>query len=166
MTADGIEPIQPRSIRTAVRLMWVSAVLSLLSIALVLSRADSLKTDMRDRSNNGDQHLSPSAINFFADYVIVAVIFGAVVGFAFWAWLAWKNGQGRSWARILVSILGGLAVVQTPIGLAIGKNTPTSTALNVINLVLTLLIVVLLWRTESSEFYAASAAHKSGQVSG
>jgi hypothetical protein len=38
-------------------------------------------------------------------------VFGLVV-IALWLWMAWANGRGRNWARILSTVLFGLATLQ------------------------------------------------------
>ena len=41
----------------------------------------------------------------------MAIVFGLVV-IALWLWMARANGQGRNWARILSTVLSGLATLQ------------------------------------------------------
>ncbi|MDQ3415985.1 MAG: hypothetical protein M3474_02570 [Actinomycetota bacterium] len=70
--------------------------------------------------------------------------------------MAWKNGQGRSWARIVATVLAGINVLFTAFGLASGNVAPVASILSVVKLILAIVIVVLLWRKESSAFYAAT----------
>ena len=43
--------------------------------------------------------------------ITVAIVFGLVV-IALWLWMARADGQGRNWARILSTVLFGLATLQ------------------------------------------------------
>ena len=45
--------------------------------------------------------------------ITVTIVFGLVV-IALWLWMARANGQGRNWARILSTVLFGLATLQLP----------------------------------------------------
>jgi hypothetical protein len=47
-------------------------------------------------------------------FVITAWIAFGLVAIALWLWLARANGQGRNWARILSTVLFGLATLQLP----------------------------------------------------
>ncbi len=69
--------------------------------------------------------------------------------------MAWKNGQGRPWARIVATVLGGLNLLSTLSAVSLGNVTGASIAVSVVGLVIALVILSLLWRKESSEFYAA-----------
>jgi hypothetical protein len=45
--------------------------------------------------------------------ITVWILFGLAV-IALWLWMARANGQGRTWARILSTVLFGLATLQLP----------------------------------------------------
>ena len=150
---------QPSSIRTAVRLMWAGAALSALSLVVTLATLGSLKDQIREQLAEQDTKVTEDAVN--ASYtagIAFAVILG-ILGILLWLLMAWKNGQGRSWARIVATILAGLNVLLTLGGLAIGGATGTSsgaisTLISILTLVVSVAVVVLLWRKESSEYYA------------
>jgi hypothetical protein len=67
--------------------------------------------------------------------------------------MAYVNGQGKSWARIVATVLGGLNVVFTLLGLR--NQTAAGVAFSLVGLLLAAGIVFLLWRPESSRFYEA-----------
>ncbi len=146
---------QPSSVRTAVLLMRVGAVISLLSLVATLLTLGSLKSQIRDhaggrrpaghrrRRRRGVRHRDRRQRRRRADRV------------GLWLWMAWKNGQGRGWARIVATVLGGLNVVMTLFSVASGNATALAMVLGLVNLVLAVAILVLLWKKESSAFYAA-----------
>jgi hypothetical protein len=46
--------------------------------------------------------------------VITVWVLGGLVVTALWLWMARANGQGRNWARILSTVLFGLATLRLP----------------------------------------------------
>jgi uncharacterized YccA/Bax inhibitor family protein len=139
--------------------MWAGAALSALSLVVTLATLGSLKDQIREQLAEQDTKVTEDAVN--ASYtagIAFAVILG-ILGILLWLLMAWKNGQGRSWARIVATILAGLNVLLTLGGLAIGGATGTSsgaisTLISILTLVVSVAVVVLLWRKESSEYYA------------
>ena len=75
-----------------------------------------------------------------------------VIGVALWLWMARKNSQGKNWARILSTVLFGLATLDL-----FGVVSQPKTVLGLVFPVLTWLVglgaVILLWRRESTEFF-------------
>jgi len=139
--------------------MWAGAALSALSLVVTLATLGSLKDQIREQLAEQDTKVTEDAVN--ASYtagIAFAVILG-ILGILLWLLMAWKNGQGRSWARIVATILAGLNVLLTLGGLAIGGATGTSsgaisTLISILTLVVSVAVVVLLWRKESGEYYA------------
>jgi hypothetical protein len=140
---------QPSSIRTAVRLMLVGAGLSALGVLLTFTQTDAIREAIED----SDSSLTQSEIDTFVNVSIgMAVVFG-LVGVGLWLWMAHANSQGKSWARVVATILGGLNVVGTLFNLAGAGSTALTTLMGIINLVLAATILVLLYRPDSSRYY-------------
>lgn len=148
---------QPSAIRTAVRLMWAGAVISLLSLVVTLATVGSLKTQIRDQLDKSGQQVTSSTINAAYGFAIAFAVVTTLIAIGLWLWMAWKNGQGRGWARIVATVLAGINVLSTIYSVASGSATPVSTIITVVNLILAIVIVVLLWRKESTAFYAANS---------
>lgn len=153
----------PGSLRVAVGLMWAGAALTLLWPVHTLTHLDAVRAQVRDSleksvpgNTEAEIHQYTSA---FYDLTVGAVALGAIVGAAvgvgLWVWMALKNGEGRPWARVLASVFGGLALLMTIPSLLWGRQTGFEVVLAVVSLLLSITILVLLWRKESSEFYAA-----------
>lgn len=155
MTAPAVP--QPASIRTAVRLMFVGGAVSLISLVISLATLGSLKDDIRDELVKDDANVSQSTIDAAYGVTIgIAVVLGTI-GVLLWLWMAWKNGQGRSWARVVATVLGALNVIFTLLSFASANAEPVVQVFSVINLVLAVVILVLLWRKDSTEFYGAQS---------
>ena len=75
-----------------------------------------------------------------------------LVGVALWLWMARANNQGKSWARVLSTVLFCLATLDL-----VGVFGEPKTVLGLIFPVLTWLVglgaVFLLWRPESTAFF-------------
>jgi hypothetical protein len=133
------------------KLMLVGAVLTALGIVATLLQIDSI----RDTIADSDSSLTESELDAA---VATAVAFGVVVGaigVGLWLWMRSANGQGKSWARIVATILGLLNIVFTLFGVAGDGTTGISIVLSIIGLVLAAAILYLLWRPESTRYYEA-----------
>jgi hypothetical protein len=150
-------PAQPPSIRRAVQLMQVGAALSVLSLVITLATVSSLKSHLHDELRRSNTTLTTSDFNATYHVVVASAVVGSLVAVALWLWMAWKNGQGRAWARIVSTVLGVINLVSSLYTISAGHSLAISDLLTVVDLVLAVVILVLLWRAESSDFYAASA---------
>ena len=159
---------QPSSIRTAVRLMWAGAALSALSLVVTLATLGSLKDQIREQLAEQDTKVTEDAVN--ASYtagIAFAVILG-ILGILLWLLMAWKNGQGPQLGpqrrhdprrlerpsharRARDRWHDGDVVRRDATGASSGA---ISTLISILTLVVSVAVVVLLWRKESSEYYA------------
>lgn len=153
----GPDVPQPSSIRTAVRLMLVGAAVSLVSVVVSLATLGTLKDDIRDELVKDDPNVSQSTIDGAYTVAIGFVVVLGAVGVLLWLWMAWKNGQGRSWARVVATVLGALNVLFTLMSFTSANAEPIVLVFSAINLILSVVILVLLWRKDSSDFYIASS---------
>jgi hypothetical protein len=104
--AGPLRPPAPAPVRTAVKLMYAGAAVSTagLIIGLALIIVD-IQAAARGR------FLGHSLATQKPLVLAVWVVFGLVV-IALWLWMARANGQGRNWARIVSTVLFGLATLQ------------------------------------------------------
>lgn len=140
---------QPSTILTAVRLMYLGAVLSLLGVLLTFTQTDAI----RDAVEDSDSSLTASEVDDLVNITVASAIVAGLIGVGLWVWMAVKNGQGRSWARVVATVLGGLNIVFTLINLAGGTATPLTVVSGLVSLVLAGVILYLLYRPESTRFY-------------
>ena len=141
-------PPAPPSVMNAVKLMYVGAAVSTVSLIISLADIGGTKTAIRKARPN----LTATQVNQLNTFIISLAIVSGVVGIALWLWMARANGQGKNWARILSTVLFGLTTLDL-----IGVFSQPKTILGLIFPVLTWLVglgaVWMLWRKESSAFF-------------
>lgn len=153
-------PSQPLSIALAVKLMWAAAALSVLSLVYSLTTIGDLKDDVEAELVKNDADVSQSTIDaVFGVTIGYAIVFG-LVGALLWLWMAWKNGQGRGWARIVATVFAGLNVLGLLFTLGGGNADAVTAVSSIVSVVLGLVVLVLLWRKESTQFYEGTAASR------
>ena len=104
--AGPLRPSAPAPVLTAVKLMYagaaVSAVELITGLALII-------VDIEAAARG--QFLGHSLVAHKPLVITLWIVFGLVV-IALWLWMARANGQGRNWARIVSTVLFGLATLQ------------------------------------------------------
>ena len=150
-TGKPVEPDRPpapQSVLNAVKLMYVGAAVSTVSLIVSLASIGGTKDAIRKARPS----LTAAQVNQLNTFIITLAIVSGVVGVALWLWMARANSQGRNWARILSSVLFGLATVDLW-----GVLSQPKTLLGLVFPLLTWLVglgaVILLWRRESGEFF-------------
>jgi hypothetical protein len=150
-TGKPVEPAQPtapQSVLNAVKLMYAGAAVSTVSLVVSLVDLGGTKAAIRKARPT----LTTAQVNQLNTFIITLAIVSGVVGIALWLWMAKANGQGRNWARILSSVLFGLATLDM-----FGVLSQPKTLLGLVFPVLTWLLglgaIILLWRKDSTEFF-------------
>ena len=140
---------QPASIRLAVRLMYLGAALTLIGVLVGLTQTD----EIREAIQEADDSLSGSDLDMAVNVAVaMSVVFG-LVGVGLWIWMAVVNGRGESWARVVATVLAGLNLVSIVFTVAGGGATTVTYVSSAISVALAAVILVLLYRPESSRFY-------------
>ncbi len=151
---------RPPAIATAVKLMYAGAVLSLIGLIVTLLSLSSLKVELRHEIAKSNPDFTTQDLDSLYQVTVGVAVFFGLVGTALWLWMAWKNGQGRGWARVVATVLGGLNLLSSILTIAAGASLTISEILTVINLILAIVILFLLWRRDSSAFYAESSSRR------
>ena len=142
------KPPAPQSVLNAVKLMYAGAVVSAISLIISLVSIGGTKDAIRKARPS----LTAAQVNQLNTFIIALAVVSGVIGVALWLWMARKNGQGKNWARILSTVLFGLATLDM-----FGVLSQPKTVLGLVFPVLTWLIglgaIVFLWRKESTEFF-------------
>src|ERR1700761_5890172 len=97
-------PPRPQSVSIAVILMYVAAGLTAISIIIAFITVASLKSTIA--ANNPS--LTPSQINSAEGVGLAFVVIVGLIGVGLWVWMAWANGAGKNWARILSTVFFGI----------------------------------------------------------
>jgi hypothetical protein len=141
-------PPAPPAVLNAVKLMYVGAALSTVSLVISLASIGGTKDAIRKARPS----LTATQVNQLNTFIIALAVVSGVIGVALWLWMARANGQGKNWARILSSVLFGLATLDL-----FGVFSQPKTALGLVFPLLTWLVglgvVILLWRKESTDFF-------------
>ncbi|HEX5524552.1 MAG TPA: hypothetical protein VFX53_13970 [Pedococcus sp.] len=149
---------QPASIAMAVRLMYVGALLSLIGVLVTFTLADTIREQVQKAATDAGTAMSSTALDTAVAVAVGVAVVSGLLGAALWLLMAWANGRGKSWGRIVASVLFGLSVLSFVTGLAQGTQPPLALVLSVLTVALGAFIMVLLWKKESSAYYAAQSA--------
>ena len=141
-------PSAPPTIQNAVKLMYAGAAVSTVSLIVSLVDIGGTKSAIRKARPS----LTVAQVNQLNTFIISLAIISGVVGIALWLWMARANGQGRNWARILSTVLFGLATLDL-FGVASQPKTLLGLVFPLLTWLLGLGAVVLLWRKQSTAFF-------------
>ena len=145
---EPVRPPAPPSVLNAVKLMYVGAAVSTVSLVISLVSISGTKEAIRKARPS----LSAAQVNQLNTFIIALAVVSGVIGVALWLWMARANSQGRNWARIVSTVLFGLATLDM-----FGVLSQPKTVLGLVFPVLTWLVglgaVILLWRRDSTEFF-------------
>jgi hypothetical protein len=154
----GQRPPQPSSVRNAVRLMYAGGALSAITAILILATSSSIKnavgralrkanaTDI----SNGKKPLTAAQILSVEKATIVVFVVVLVIAIGLWAWMAWANGRGRNWARIVATVLFALNTIDLVLSVS---RAGLSVIFVALGWVIGLAAIILLWRRESSAYF-------------
>lgn len=145
---------QPGSIRTAVMLMRVGALLSLLSLLTTFLFRDQVRDQVVETLEAQGTTITADTVDAAVAVGTAFAVFFGLIGVALWLWMAWANGRGKGWARIVATVLFALSAVSFLFSFT-QPQPLLNTVLGLVNLVLGAAIVFLLWKRESSAYYAA-----------
>ncbi len=141
-------PAPPPSVLNAVKLMYVGAAVSTVSLVISLVGISGTKAAIRKARPS----YTVAQVNQLNTFIITLAVVSGVIGVALWLWMARANGQGRNWARILSTVLFALATLDM-----FGVFSQPKTLLGLVFPVLTWLVgagaVFYLWRPESTAFF-------------
>jgi hypothetical protein len=142
------QPSAPPAVLNAVKLMYIGAAVSTVSLVISLVNISGTKAAIRKARPT----LTAAQVNQLNTFIITLAIVSGVIGIGLWLWMARANGQGRNWARILSTVLFGLATLDL-----LGVFSQPKTLLGLVFPLLTWLVgagaVFLLWRGESTAFF-------------
>jgi hypothetical protein len=104
--AGPLRPPAPAPVLTAVKLMYAGAAVSTVALIISLALIPAVKAELR----TADPALTAAQVGHLNLLIALAMAFGLAV-IAGWAWLARAAGQGKNWARIISTVLTGLATL-------------------------------------------------------
>jgi len=105
--ARPLRPPAPVPVRTAVKLMYAGAAVSTITLIIALALIPAIKAALR----TAHPSLTAAQVSDVNTLITLAVVFGLAV-IAVWLWMARATGQGKNWARIVCTVLFGLATLE------------------------------------------------------
>jgi hypothetical protein len=155
---EPLRPPAPAPVLTAARFMYGGAISSAALLIVALPFAGDVKGSVLG------YRLTPTLLTI----TLVTLAGLALIGL--WLWMARATSQGRSWARILSTVLFGLATLELLSALeAIGKHGVAQAFFAGLTWLSGLGAVWMLWRPASSAFFESAKQMRSrppSQISG
>jgi hypothetical protein len=147
----------------AVRLMLAGAAVSTVYLVFALIVTASIKTDLTrwNATVPKAKQLTASQLNSLATYYVVTTIIIGLISIGLWLWMAKMNTAGRSWARIVSSVLFLLWTYYTWVSIGQTRGAATlviSTVIVLVTWLIGLVSLFFLWRPASTAFYKAKTS--------
>jgi hypothetical protein len=139
----------PPPLALAVKLMYAGAVLALLEVVANVLERDAIRSQITDVGR-----LDPATVDAAVTAAVVVASVLSLLTAGLWVLNAVFNARGQKWARILSTILGGLALLFS-LGSLAQPAGGLSRVLTFVSLLIAAAVVVLIWRPESSQYYEA-----------
>jgi hypothetical protein len=141
----------PGSVATAVKLIWASMALAVVSSLITFTMLDSIVDKAIENAAAGTT-VDRDTVRASA---IAGGIIGLIIGLGLTYLMLHFIRKGANWARILYTVLGVLSVLFAVLGLA--SQPPLLLVLTLISAVLTVAVLFFLWKSESAPWFAKRA---------
>jgi hypothetical protein len=140
-----VRPPAPAPVLAAVKLMYGGAVGTVAQLIVALVFIGDINAYHLTVLGH---HLTTAQLSQWRPLIVTLVIVVGLVLIALWLWMARAAGQGRSWARILSTVLAGLATLELT-----GTHGVAQVSWAVLTWLTGLAAVWQLWRPASSAFF-------------
>ena len=141
-------PPAPQSVANAVKLMYAGAAVSTVSLIISLTDISGTKAAIRKARPS----LTATQVNQLNTFIISLAVVSGLLGIALWLWMARANNQGKNWARILSTVLFGLATLDL-VSVFSQPKTLFGLLFPVLTWLIGLAVIFLLWRPDSTAFF-------------
>src|SRR5262249_22571761 len=111
---EPARPEPPPSVVMAVRLMYAGAVVSAVSLVVVLLTAGSVRTSL----HKAYPKLTATQLHSLQQVFVIGTVVFQIILIALWIWMALMNKAGKSWARIVATVLFALNTLILLLGVA------------------------------------------------
>lgn len=159
---NATEP--PPPLLRAVNLMYVGAALGVIGLVLNLIDRDGLREQVRQSLADAGLAVTEEAINSGVALAMATGVFIGALTVGLWIFMAVSNKRGKSWARIVATVLGAISIVLGLTGLAAASAFdvvgPGGTIMSLIGIALSAAILFFLWRPENNPYYAYNSQRR------
>jgi len=144
----------PQSVTRAVQLMYAGAAASLIGIVVGLTTTGSLRSAIQKRSPT----MTPAHVTDAVHLEVGFAIVGGLIAAALWIWMAQSNKAGKSWARILSTVLFGISTISALASLAGGAlaGGGASRIYGIVVWLIGLAATILLWQRASTDYFKSA----------
>jgi hypothetical protein len=143
-----VRPDRPQGVTIASVLMYVAAGISAIWAIILVVFVSTLRKEL----NATNVNLTQTQLNRGEDGLIGIFIFIGLVAVGLWAWMAWANGAGKNWARILSTVFFGIFTLFMLLA-AVGPHALLGLLPFILIWLIGLVTIVLLWRRESGPYF-------------
>lgn len=143
----------PKDVQTSVKLWFASIALALVAGLLSLLFTD--RDVARQALLDSDAGLSASQADTAVTISVIGGFFFVVVIAALQLLFVFKMRAGRNWARIVLTVLGALAVIFGLFGFTAGFTI--GSLVNLVSILLIVGAIVLMYRPAASAYFAAGS---------
>ena len=155
MPPDPARPAPPPPVRTAVLLMYAGAALSAVSLIVSVLSLHAIERVIRNASST----LTAQQVHNDAIVAVTIAVVESLIAIGLWLLMAWGNKNGQSWARIIATVLFGLNTLFLLLSF-VRATVSLSLAFSVLVWLIGLGAIVLLWRKESSQYFALTGPRR------
>ena len=152
---EPMRPGPPPSVVMAVRLMYAGAVVSAVSLVVGLATIGGL----RDSLHKNEPKLTPAQLHDLQTVVVVGSVAIGLISIGLWVWMALMNKAGKSWARIVASVLFGLDTLFLLLGVA-RAGAAAGTLVSILTWLIGLGAIIYLWRRDASAYFNPQAGEQ------
>lgn len=158
MSGGGFAPApnvtQPKAIALAVKLMYAGAVVTVIGGIGYLLGKDTFREQAQEAAEQSNTAMSSSDLDSYASLMSIGGLIFSLIFALLWVAMARTNAAGKSWARIVATVLGAFGILGI-VGSLIQSMGVIIMLVNIITGVLAIVILVLLWKKESTAYYQA-----------
>ncbi len=148
--AEPVRAEPPASVRNAVRLMYAGAALSAIVVIVSLLTIGSLKANILAHY----PHYTAAQVHTAEVAGVITSIIGGLIAVGLWLWMAWANGRGRSWARIVAAVFFGINTLDLIVSFA-RVHAVGTLIVGILVWLVGLGAIVFLFSKESGAYFAA-----------
>jgi hypothetical protein len=145
----------PPSITRAVLVMYVGAAASLIGIIVDLTTYSSLQRALATRRGKNGQLLTHGQVVSLAHVEVVVLVVVGLIAAGLWIWLARSSRAGKSWARIVSTVLFAIATIDAFVSIGGGALSAggATRIYGFVIWIIGLVAIVLLWQRASSDYF-------------
>jgi hypothetical protein len=138
----------PRPVLNAVKLMYVGAGIEVVALIVALLARNSIKSALLKLHPN----YTAAQLHTAQNVQVISLVVGALIATGLWLWMAWANGRGYSWARILSAVFFGINTLDLLVSFA-AVRAPVTLIIGFVIWLAGLAAIVLLFSREASAFF-------------